>query len=222
MEPGKSDQYYFEYFEKAYTFPRSLLNVPKRDWVRRILNGLKPGSKILDAGCGGGDITRPLAGKYNLTGVDIEARSVEYCRRQAPRGGKARYVRADLAKMPLPSNHFDAVVFCNAIEHLFDPDPVVKELARVLKPGGILLCTTENCESWLWVFLENTWYRVFGGNCKPYKREVHPQRFTPPTFRACVGKFLKVTELFIAIKGIEMFMVATKGPRPPKIPLFRP
>lgn len=209
----KKDQYYFDYLAKSYSFPRSLLNAPKRDWVRRTLRSLKPGSRILDAGCGAGEITRPLAAQYRLTGVDIEREAVDYCRRQALPGGNSRYLKADLASLPLPSNRFDAIVFCNAIEHLFEPDPVIRELARVLKPGGILLCTTENCDSWLWVFLEQTWYRVFGGKCKPYKREVHPQRFTPPSFRGCVGKFLKVSELFIAIAGIEMFMVATKERR---------
>jgi ubiquinone/menaquinone biosynthesis C-methylase UbiE len=206
----KRSRYYFDQLKKSYTFPRSLLNVPKREWVRGILAGLKPGALILDAGCGGGDITRPLAATHRLRGVDIEAEAVEHCRRQALPGGDSRYTQADLSKLPYPPAYFDAVVFCNAIEHLEDTTPVMQELSRVMKKGAVLLCTTENCSSWLWVFAEHTWYRCFGGACKPYKPEVHPQRFTPAKFRACVAKYLNVEELYLGISGIEMFLVATK------------
>ncbi len=228
MPDSIADRYYLDYLKSAYRFPRSILNVPKAAWVLDTLRALPRGARILDAGCGAGQITRPLTRDYRVTGVDVQADAIAWCRRQTPealrpsprrralsavegQGFVPEYRVADLQALPHATGTFDAAVFCNAIEHLVDPHPMLAELARVMKPGGIMLLTTENCDSWLWVFAENTWYRVFGGNCKPYSPEVHPQRYTPSSFRADVQRHLEVETLFLGVYGMEMFMLARKA-----------
>jgi len=228
MTDSSSDKYYLDYLKSAYSFPRSILNVPKTEWVLNTLRALPRGARILDAGCGAGQITRPLVRDHRITGVDVQADAIDWCHRQTPealkpsarrkaqaevagQGFVPEYRVADLQALPYAAGTFDAVVFCNAIEHLVDPQPMLAELARVMKPGGIMLLTTENCDSWLWVFAENTWYRAFGGNCKPYLPEVHPQRYTPSSFRSDVQQHLDVETLFLGVYGMEMFMVARKA-----------
>src|SRR4051812_42864586 len=174
MIPSDSDLYYLDYLAKAFTFPRTILQVPKQDWVVRKIGELPRGSKVLDAGCGAGLVSRPLLKNYRVTGVDNQTNAVEFCRKMAADHAKTEqiftptYMKGDLLKLPFPDNSFDAAIFLNVIEHLEDPRPMVRELTRVLKPGGRLLVTTENCDSRLWVLAEHTWYRFFGGNCKPY------------------------------------------------------
>lgn len=104
---------------------------------------LKPGMKLLDAGCGYGYIMRTY-GPYcmprgELVGLDREkkllATAARFCRREGL-AKVARFVRGDICAQPFPDNIFDIsiahVVFC----HLAEPEKALDELIRVTKPGG--------------------------------------------------------------------------------------
>ena len=222
MIPSDSDLYYLDYLAKAFTFPRTILQVPKQAWVVAKVGELPRGSKVLDAGCGAGLVSRPLLKDYRVTGIDNQSNAVEFCRRMAAEHGQTEkifqpaYLKGDLLKLPFAENSFDAAIFLNVIEHLEDPRPMVRELTRVLKPGGRLLVTTENCDSRLWVLAENTWYRFFGGNCKPYLYHVHPQRFTFSSLRGCLQEFLQLQDHRLGVYGMESFTVAVKREGPMK------
>lgn len=208
--------YYFDYFEGASRFPRRVLFDTKRRWIEENIRALPPQSHVLDAGCGAGTLSRALTDRYRVTGIDREQQALEHCAVAAADLARTRPMvmsvgaRAELEAMPLPSGSVSAVIFCNVIEHLEDPRPTLAEIARVLAPGGFALITTENCASRLWVVAENTWYRLFGGNCRPYRYDVHPQRFVPSSFRTVVREFLDVARLDLGVHGMEMFLVGTK------------
>jgi SAM-dependent methyltransferase len=104
---------------------------------------LKPGMKLLDAGCGFGYAMRTW-GRFCmprgvLTGLDREkrllAQALRYCRKEGL-GKAARFVIGDICKMPFEENVFDMtlahVVFC----HLAEPEKALDEMLRVTKPGG--------------------------------------------------------------------------------------
>ena len=92
-------------------------------------------ARVLDLGCGEGQIARLVAGAgaERVVGVDASAAQVAEARR---RGGGPAYVRASATALPLPTAWFDAVVTCLVLEHVADLDGALDEVARVLRPGG--------------------------------------------------------------------------------------
>ncbi|HQG45816.1 MAG TPA: methyltransferase domain-containing protein, partial [bacterium] len=104
-----------------------------RQWVTL------PGSVVLDAGCGAGGASLALAeAGAAVTAVDLQ--------RTPPSriaGSPVRYVCADLATwqndVPL-----QAAVLWDVLEHLADPNRVLQQISRALKPGGLLLVATPN------------------------------------------------------------------------------
>lgn len=199
-------EYYLEYNRTSLTFPRNIFHAPKLRTAAALASGLPDNSRVLDAGCGAGWVSDGLEPRLKLTGVDLEPEAIAFC--QAHRRGT--FLQARLEALPFPDGHFDLVLFTNTIEHLIDPYPALAELARVLKPGAQMFVTTENCANLFWLVLEQTWYRVFGGPCKPYRREVHPQRYTPALLRAHLSRGLKVVSLTQAVLGMELLALAEK------------
>jgi len=101
-----------------------------------------PPASVLDFGCGTGDIARALAAAgYAMTGCDLSPAMIEAAR---ARSGGPSYVGLDAARLPaLPfaDGQFDAVMSSSVFEYLPDPVAQLRELRRVLKPGGWLLAT---------------------------------------------------------------------------------
>jgi SAM-dependent methyltransferase len=95
-------------------------------------------ARVLDLGCGEGQIARLVAtgGARRTVGVDLSAAQLTEARRRA--GGPV-YVRAVAAALPVAPASFDAVVACLVLEHLADLDVALDEVARVLRPGGRLV-----------------------------------------------------------------------------------
>lgn len=103
--------------------------------------------KVLDAGCGDGEIGKMLQieRRVNVHGVDISRKGVDLANKK---GLHAKV--ADISvHIPFRSNTFDLVISSETIEHVLNPDIFLKEIYRVLKPGGIILITTPNLSSWL-------------------------------------------------------------------------
>lgn len=103
--------------------------------------------KVLDAGCGDGEIGRLLLSqrKVEVYGVDISRKGVELANKK----GLHAKVGDISVKIPFKNNSFDLVLSSESIEHVLNPDTFLKEIYRVLKPGGIILITTPNLSSWL-------------------------------------------------------------------------
>jgi ubiquinone/menaquinone biosynthesis C-methylase UbiE len=102
-----------------------------------ILKHLRPDHTILDAGCG---ITTYAAAKGKcrmVIGVDADTHVT-----------RNRHVdtiiHGDLTNLPFPDNTFDIVMSWTVLEHIDNPQSCLKELARVCKPGGLMVHTTPN------------------------------------------------------------------------------
>ncbi len=106
--------------------------------LRLAKESLSPGARVLDAGCGEGALTRPLAeAGYLLTAVDVDAGRLRLVPRPA--------VRADLDRpLPFADASFDAVVVVETLEHLWNHHLFLTEAARVTREGGLLLLTMPN------------------------------------------------------------------------------
>jgi 2-polyprenyl-6-hydroxyphenyl methylase/3-demethylubiquinone-9 3-methyltransferase len=113
------------------------------------------GRTMLDVGCGGGFLTEEFAKTgYQVTGLDPSPHLVEVATSHAKLGGLSiRYLTGYGEKLPFPEASFDYVACCDVLEHVDAVAPVVAEIARVLKPGGVFLFDTIN-RTWVsWLFI---------------------------------------------------------------------
>ncbi|MFJ9888953.1 methyltransferase domain-containing protein [Streptomyces sp. NPDC091287] len=105
------------------------------------LLGLRPGDAVLDAGCGTGRALPALRAAVGpegtVLGADLTPAMLEAAAR-AGRGDSGTLVRADVARLPLRDGVLDAVFGAGLISHLAHPEADAAELARVVRPGGVL------------------------------------------------------------------------------------
>ena len=104
------------------------------------LNNL-PGGKILDVGCGPGFLLSALDPKWECYGTEMSRLAAAHAE------SHGRIFCGQLEDAAYPSEHFDVVVFHHVIEHLDDPLPALREIRRVLCPGGRLLLGTPDFDS---------------------------------------------------------------------------
>lgn len=139
--------------------------------MRRLLAALAigPTDRVLDVGCGVGDYTKEVAQKTRaVTGTDL---NVDAARKRYP---DVQFLTHDAQQpLPFPDASFDVVLCVNTIEHLADPDALLRELSRVLRPQGRIAITTANLD-----FILHRWF---------YDR-THLHEWTLPEFRALVSR----------------------------------
>jgi SAM-dependent methyltransferase len=122
---------------------------------------------ILDAGCGNGRYSRFLLREAGpdarITAFDLSQRMLQRARDRL-RSDRVTHVAADLTRLPYADAAFDAIVCGWVLEHLPDPRPGLRDLARVLRPGGkLLLLATE--DTLTGAMCSRMWH------CRTYNRE---------------------------------------------------
>lgn len=107
--------------------------------------GLPAPARILDAGCGSGRNMVDLASHGAIHGIELSDASVAVARRREI----GEVVQGSVLEMPFADDSFDLAVCLDVIEHLDDDRAALRELRRVLAPGGALLVTVPAYQ-WLW------------------------------------------------------------------------
>ncbi|MCC9712221.1 class I SAM-dependent methyltransferase [Streptomyces sp. MNU76] len=103
--------------------------------------GLREGERVLDAGCGTGRALTPLRAAVGASGVVLGADLTPAMLEAAVRAGRdrdGRLVLADVGRLPLRTASLDAVFAAGLVAHLSNPAENLRELARVVRPGGTL------------------------------------------------------------------------------------
>ncbi|MEU5623291.1 class I SAM-dependent methyltransferase [Streptomyces tendae] len=103
--------------------------------------GLREGDRVLDAGCGTGRALPPLRTAVGPTGLVVGADLTPAMLQAAVRAGRDRdghLLLTDVSVLPLRSRTLDAVFAAGLVAHLPDPAGNLRELARVVRPGGVL------------------------------------------------------------------------------------
>lgn len=121
---------------------------------------LPDGARLLDAGCGAGEpVTRLLAGRFDVTGVDIAEAQIELARQLVP---SAHFICADMTTLDFPDETFDGICSYYAIIHVprREHPAQLANFHRMLKPSGLaLLCLgAEDLDDDLEEYLETTMY----------------------------------------------------------------
>jgi SAM-dependent methyltransferase len=117
------------------------------DLLKRMLPKREEGerAKVADLGCGCGMLLYKLKDRYDVVGVDGAQKAIEFC---ALRGVPVKLGRFP-EEIPLEREAFDAVLLLDVLEHLERDVQTAQAAAKLLKPGGILMCSVPAYQ-WLW------------------------------------------------------------------------
>lgn len=109
-------------------------------FLREVEGRVPRDAPVLDAGCASNPLLFDLArlGYTDLTGIDFALGDMSHLVSPA-----IRYVEGDLMDSPFEDRAFEAVTCLSVIEHGCPPDRFFAEMARILRPGGILLVSTD-------------------------------------------------------------------------------
>lgn len=139
--------------------------------IDKFVKKKKP-KNILDIGCGAGTLCLYYANKgFKVTGIDISEKAIKACKESAGQLGlekKATFKVLDFQKESL-KERFDLIFFTEVIEHLENDDLALKQIYKLLNPGGVVILSTPSKNAPL--------YKL--GLLKKFDREVgHVRRYT--------------------------------------------
>ena len=127
--------------------------IVKQAWVESQLQsrmGTSP-IRILDIGCGAGFLANRMATLgHEVQGLDYSFNSL---RTAQTRNTSAQYHRGDALKLPFQNASFDVVCTMDFLEHVENPQAVIREASRVLKPGGLFFFHTFNRNFLAWLII---------------------------------------------------------------------
>ena len=119
-----------------------------------VASGVGPPARILDIGCGFGSLSLTLSegAGLDVVAMDVLEERVSSVRtktaaRDHAAAARIRIVRADAQALPFRDGVFDAVAATEVLEHLDEPERMLRETRRVLRPGGRFFLTTPNAKA---------------------------------------------------------------------------
>lgn len=136
------------------------------DWIKQRYPG-RDDLEILDAGCGTGIMLQELRLLGAAVGVDISDEALDFCRKR----GLENVQRADVLKLPFDAGTFDFVTVLDVLEHLDEDTGALREVRRVLKPGGLIFIFAP-AHRWLWSLQDDVSH--------------HKRRYTARTLRETI------------------------------------
>jgi SAM-dependent methyltransferase len=152
--------------------------------------GLRPGDSILDLGCGfgrhafeaarrGANVVALDAGRDEVEGVAATFAAMVDAGELDTGGLHTAAVQGDALHLPFPDGAFDRVICSEVLEHIPDDLGAMRELARVLRPGGTMAITVPRYgpEVINWA-LSDAYHNVPGGHIRIYRRSILKARLT--------------------------------------------
>lgn len=164
-DPGDYDKFYEDFFAKkdeelSFNDPRMARR--RKTILECLKRRLKPGDSILDAGCGLGEVLADIPEGYKLFGFDFANSNVEFTKRRL--GARADVKQGSIYEIPFPDASMDAVLCLEVLEHIEDDERGVRDITRVLKPGGVLIVAVPYTYYW-------PAYKQLMGHFRHYTRE---------------------------------------------------
>lgn len=124
---------------------------------------LRGNESILDVGCGTGELERRIVQVHPqqpMVGLDLTQAMLVRARAKLAAYPQLQFIEGDSQQLPFPDASFDIVVSCSALHYMRDPQRVIRECARVLRPGGRVIIT-DWCRDFFMAKLYNAFRKTF-------------------------------------------------------------
>jgi len=210
--------YQYEAFHHGICFQKSWHQLKYRKALE--LLGSNPNEKILDAACGSGVLTNLMAQHIDtkIIGADFSEAAIKFCTEKYA-GENVEFILLDLQEKYFKENTFTAIVMLEAIEHFTSPvaETILKNLYAYLKPGGKLIISTPNKNSF-WTAIE---FLLDAFRLTPrMKNEQHVKLYTKSSFKKILEEtgftvkrietthFIAPWMSFLGLKTAEKFHAA--------------
>lgn len=178
--------------------PLHQINPLRLDWI----NNLSPlhGRRVLDVGCGGGILTDSMARKgANVLGIDLSAKALRVAQLHALEAQTPRVEYCEVSVEALAAEQpasFDVVTCMEMLEHVPNPDSVVRACAQLVKPGG-------------WVF-----FSTINRNAKAFMLAIVGAEYVLgmlPRGTHEYAKFIRPSELASSCRAAQLDILHTRG-----------
>lgn len=127
---------------------------PHEKRIRRQLNSLSPGRRVLDIGCGTGELLRDFVNVHSCFGIEANPKAVEVAEKHGIKV-VGSWITSDLQTKEM----FDVIIMIDIFEHLAAPTHVLKGVVKMLNPGGKLIVVTGTTDSFPFNWLgPHYWY----------------------------------------------------------------
>jgi 2-polyprenyl-3-methyl-5-hydroxy-6-metoxy-1,4-benzoquinol methylase len=145
MEPSPAEIQHWDTWNSKFRQPETIDDEPSKRRMREVLAWLTKlniqNANLLEVGCGTGWLSTKLTEFGKVTGVDLGREIIETAKL---RHLNIDFRSGDIHVLDLPAHSFDVIVTLETFSHVPDQPTFVRRLSELLKPGGLLLLTTQN------------------------------------------------------------------------------
>jgi SAM-dependent methyltransferase len=140
-----------------------------RHYLRILLRSGVSGRRLLEVGCSAGaSLAAAAEDGWEAHGVEVSPEAAAVAR---SRPDVTSVHTGTIADAPFASGSFDAILFFDVIEHIDPPQPALEAVARLLRPGGLVLMVTPDAGSWSLSLMRSRWPHLFIEHVIVYSRK---------------------------------------------------
>jgi len=156
------------------------------------------GNRLLDVGSGNGEFLYKMKKLgWNAEGVETDLKAAEFTKKQYD----LVVYHGTLSQVALPADYYDVVTLSHVIEHVFDPEEVLMECKRILKPGGRIILITPNTQSLS--------HRIFKRNWRGFEVPRHIAIFSVDNMRLLVKKVGFKSDTLTSTARVSRYLYST-------------